>query len=215
MSTCAAGGQAPGARALVAVLGTVLGGVLVGLLAGCRTADTPAPATPTLAQATPAALQRSNDHGSDWRGGPEPLTGKQPTGIITWWRLQPANPTPGQPFELTLRLEGVTQPGATVALRAGDGAQLHPPGASPATAAAPAWALPVGVPSELRVQVVAPPGDSHVHLETRQGDRVASRTVLLALPGSNPAAAARQRTDYTTDARGEPIVRMQSGGGKP
>ena len=169
-----------------------------GLSGGCRTADTPAPATPVLAQATPAATQRSgdhsgdhssdhssdqssdhsSDHAGDWRGGPEPLTGKLPTGIVTWWRFQPAQPQPGQPFELTLRPEGVTQSGATLSLRAGDGARLHPPGASPAAVAVLAWSLPVGVPSELRVQGVAPPGDSHVHLETRQDDPLASRTTL-------------------------------------
>ena len=175
-------------------------------------------------QATPAATPRSGDHSSrDWRGGPEPLTGKQPTGIITWWRFQPALPQPGQPFELTLRPEGVVQSGATVSLRAGDGARMHlrdttpaiSPTIDPATAASPMWSLPVGVPSELRVQVVAPPGDSHIHLETRQGDRLASRSILLALPGSNRGAAARQRNDYATDARSEPIVRMQSNGSKP
>lgn len=209
--------------ALTTVLAAVLVGAPVAALTGCRTADGPAQATPPLMQATPATAQRSGDPGSsDWRGGPEPLTGKLPTGIITWWRFQPAQPQPGQAFTLTLRLDGVVQAGATVALRAGDGARLQGSGGDPAVnpagnpaAAAPVWTLPVGTPSELQVQVVAPPGDSHVYLETRQGDRQASRTILLALPGSNPGASARLRNDYATDARGEPIVRMQSNGSKP
>ena len=166
-------------------------------MAAEKSASAPA-ATPV--PAGPAPAQRVGD----WQGGPEPVSGKLPTGIVTWWQLRPAKPRPGEAFELTLRSEGASRPGAMLSLRAGDGALLAgvAPGAS--------WALPVGVPSQVRVQVVAPAGDSYVHVFTRQGERYGARSIRIALPGINPSAASRQRDDYATDSRGEPIVRMPS-----
>ena len=191
----------PAAIALLAA-GLVLG--------ACRHDEAASPAAATTAAksavapasaalpAEPAPAQRMGD----WHGGPEPLSGKLPSGIVTWWQLRPAQPRPGEAFELTLRSEEVRQSGASVSLRAGDGARLVgvPPEA--------AWALPVGTPSQVRVQVVAPAGDSYVHVFTHQGDRYGARSIRIALPGVNPGAASRQRDDYATDSRGEPIVRM-------
>ena len=191
----------PAAIALLAA-GLVLGacrhdeGAVPASVATAAASASAAAATPVPAE--PAPAQRIGD----WQGGPEPLSGKLPTGIVTWWQLRPATPRPGEAFELTLRSEGAIRPGAMLSLRAGDGARLV--GVAPGMS----WALPVGTPSQVRVQVVAPAGDSYMHVFTRQGERYGARSIRIALPGVNPSAAARQRDDYATDSRGEPIVRM-------
>ena len=136
------------------------------------------------------------------------MSGKLRSGIVSWWRLVPAQPAAGVPFELLLRLEDVQGAAATVAIATGDGARL-------AEAAAPQrWALRPGQPAQIALRLVAPAGDSYLHVTTQQNGRSSVRSIRLAMPPDSTAktaASSAVRGDYAVDAQGEPIVRMPSG----
>lgn len=173
---------------------------LQGLIA-CR-GDAPAPPGHVLHAAVAPA-----DRVGDWLGGPEPVSGKLRTGIVSWWRLAPSPPAVDQPFELVLRLEGARADDAAVSLATGDGARLVDPSAPQR------WLLRPGQPAQITLRLVAPAGDSYLHVTTVQDGRSSVRSIRLALP-AGPAGAASAppgRGDYAVDARGEPIVRMPSG----
>ena len=167
-------------------------------LAACRGDAPAAPSSASIAPAAPA------ERVGDWLGGPEPVSGKLRSGIVSWWRLTPSQPTAGERFELTLRLDGVRAADAAVAVATGDGARL-------ADAAAPQrWLLRPGQPAQITLRLTAPAGDSYLHVTTVQEGRSSVRSIRLALP-AGPASSPPSRGDYAVDARGEPIVRMPSG----
>ena len=196
-----AGGPRHAARILCTAL------VAACALAACRgggdraVAGPPALATslPAPPLAEPAAAEREGV----WQGGPEPVSGKLRSGVVTWWRFAPAVPSPGTPFDLVLRFEDVHDDTATALAAVGDGAQWA------SAEATRAWRLAPGRPTEVRLRLVAPPGASYLHVTTQQRGRSSVRSILLALPGKAPAVASRG--DYATDARGEPVVRMPAG----
>ena len=136
-------------------------------------------------------------------GGPEPPSGKLRSGIVSWWRLSPATPAPGVPFELILRLEAGKADDASAAVATSDGARLAD------SQARREWTLPADEPALLTLKLVAPAGDSYLHLTTRQHGRSSVRSIRLALPAG--AAASGSAKPHEVDARGEPIVRMESG----
>ena len=102
-----------------------------------------------------------------------------------------------------LRFEDIVADGATVSVAPGDGARLASP------VAVTAWALTKDQPAQVSVRLVAPPGDSFLNVFSHQLGRTTARAILLPLAGTNPGHGA-PRKDYATDARGQPIVRMQS-----
>ncbi|OIN93838.1 MAG: hypothetical protein AUJ20_02665 [Comamonadaceae bacterium CG1_02_60_18] len=157
----------------------------------------PSAAAPPLAPAAPEART------GDWLGGPEPPSGKRPTGIALYYRA--VRPHAGQPFELVLRFEGATRDDAQVRLQTSDGARLLLP-----VGATTVWRLRTNGPSQLKVTAMAPPGDSYVHVLTSQGGRQTSRSIALRAPSHKPLPAAGYRGSDAHDARGEPIVRMQA-----
>ena len=195
-----AGGPRRAARFLCMTL------VAVCALAGCQSGGDPAATgspvlatpLPSLPLAAPGAAEREGV----WQGGPEPASGKLRSGVVTWWRFAPAAPSPGKPFDLVLRFEDVQDDTATASATVGDGAQWA------SAEATRAWRLAPDRAAEVRLRLVAPPGASYLHVTTQQRGRSSVRSILLALPGKAPAVASRG--DDATDARGEPVVRMQA-----
>lgn len=176
-------------------------------LAACQGGSDRAAASPPAPTASlpslPLAAQASAEREGVWQGGPEPASGKLRSGIVTWWRIAPAAPSPGTPFELVLRFEDVQDGAATASVAVGDGAQWASAGA------ARAWRLRPDRSTEVRLRLVAPPGTSYLHVTTEQRGRSSVRSILLAMPGKAPSVAARG--DHATGARGEPVVRMPAG----
>ncbi len=142
----------------------------------------------------------SAGHDGDWQGGPEPVSGKLRSGIVSWWRLEPPAPAAGTAFKLVLRLEEVKGDDARASVTTSDGARLADP-QSPRE-----WALPRGEASLITLGLVAPAGDSYLHVTTRQDGRSSVRSIRIAVAGG--AASAATRPDHGIDSRGEPIVRM-------
>lgn len=171
---------------------------LQGLVA-CRGDAATAPNSASIAPAAPA------ERVGDWLGGPEPVSGKLRSGVVSWWRLTPSQPAAGETFELALRLEGVRAADAAVSVATGDGARLADAGATPQR-----WLLRAGQPAQVTLRLTAPAGDSYLHVTTVQEGRSSVRSIRLALP-AGPASSTPSRGDYAVDARGEPIVRMPSG----
>ena len=157
-------------------------------------------AMPAYAVLTTASTGVSADAG--WLGGPEKMSGKLRSGIVAWWRLEPPNPAAGVPFDLQLRLDEVKGDDAAVSVSTSDGARLT------AAQATRDWTLPPGRDSLIRLQIVAPAGDSYLHLTTRQHGRSSVRSIRFGLPGA--IASAPGNGTHTLDARGEPVVPMQA-----
>lgn len=152
-----------------------------------------------VAVAPPARSERTGV----WLGGPEPVSGKLRTGIAVYYR--PFSPVVGKPFDLVLRFEGVSGDDASVQLSTSDGARLLQEGGEST------WRLAAGAASQLVVKLMAPPGDSYLHVFTAQHGRHAARSIALTLPSDAPRRPAGYRGGDAKDASGEPIVRMQAG----
>lgn len=172
-----------------------LGLLAAALLAGCLPEDGPPLAASVTDPIRPA----------EWRGGPEPLSGKLRSGISVYWRQLPAKAAPGETVQLVLRFDGVKAADAGTEVRAGAGARV----ASPKEPAR--WRLPAGVVSEVTVSVVVPAADSYLHVGTRQGGLESSRTLVIASStGAPPAQEATRTGTSASGANGEPILRMDA-----
>ncbi len=182
-------------RCLVAVLATVALLLAMAALTACRGDPATAPIGQSIAPAAPA------DRVGDWLGGPEQVSGKLRSGIVSWWRLTPSQPQADDRFELALRLEGARAADAAVSVAAGDGARLVDAGVPQR------WLLRAGQPALITLHLTAPAGDSYLHVTTVQDGRSSVRSIRLALP-AGLSGATPTRGDYAVDARGEPIVRM-------
>ena len=138
----------------------------------------------------------------NWQGGPEPVSGKLDSGIAIYHQL-PA-PVAGKAFDLVLRFEEVQGDDAAVHLTSSDGARLL------ADKNELRWRLVAGHASQIVVQVIAPPGDSYVHVMAEQNGRHSARSIALSLPSENGKRPAGYRGADDKDGSGTPIVRMQA-----
>ena len=167
-------------------------------LAGCQATDSAGSNGQSVAAPAPIARDGA------WLGGPEPVSGKLRSGINSWWRTVPAQPSAGLPFELVLRLEDITASDIATAVSTSDGARFAD------ADAARQWLLRAGQPAQVTLRLVAPAGDSYLHVQTQQQGRSSVRSIRLAMPAAPSAASAAARADYAVDVRGEPIVRMRA-----
>ena len=138
----------------------------------------------------------------NWQGGAEPVSGKLGTGIAVYHQL-PAL-VAGKAFDLVLRFEEVQGDDAAVHLTSSDGARLL------ADKNELRWRLGAGHASQIVVQVIAPPGDSYVHVMTSQNGRHSAHSIALSLPSTTGKQAAGYRGADDKDGSGAPIVRMQA-----
>ena len=109
----------------------------------------------------------------DWQGGPEAISGKLRSGIATYYRLPSAPLVANQAFDIELRFEGVSADDGTVELRTGDSAKFA------SSQESYAWRLSKDTPSRVVLRIVAPAGDSYLHVTTSQKSRSAVRSFLL------------------------------------
>ena len=167
---------------------------------GCRSGqETGAPEPIPVPQVAPQVDARRV---GDWQGGPEPVSGKLDSGIAIYHQL-PA-PVAGKAFDLVLRFEEVQGNDASVHLTCSDGARLL------ADQNELSWRLVAGHASQIVVQVIAPPGDSYVHVMAAQNGRHSVRSIALSLPSANGKRPAGYRGADDKDGSGAPIVRMQA-----
>lgn len=136
-----------------------------------------------------------------WLGGPEPVSGKLRSGVVTYHRWDAVPVKPLRVVRLALRFEAVSGPDATVALVVGDGARWVDD--SPKR-----WQLKPGVPSQIAVDIALPDGESYLHVTTSQQQRSSVKSILLVPPAAVKADAPMPSASAPADPAGpNPAVR--------
>jgi hypothetical protein len=161
--------------------------VLVATLTAClRGQDLPTQTQSTAKESSMVALAPSTQEPrqGQWQGGPEELSGKLRSGISTYYRLPEAPLKANSAFEIELRFEGVTATDASVEVRSSDGLKFlskqdhH------------IWRLSKDQASVVRIGLLAPLGDSYLHIMTGQMGRKAVRSFVINIADQNATTRA-------------------------
>lgn len=152
---------------------------------------------------TPMASKADSARVGKWLGGLDPVSGKLRSGISTYYQVTPDVPVAGQPFVVTIRLEGVEKDDAQMELLARD---LRLVNASEPRA----WKLKNGQVSQVQVQLLAVAGDNYLHVATMQNKVNSVRSLVFSTADAPAPRTSSVGTAFETAADGSPIVKMQA-----